>query len=165
MAHEPSCIFCIFGSIADMVAASRNPEHHELYREMVWLEIISAFSFQPDRWLGDIAAPLLTDEMREGLAAAKHKAALRSAVEATVPAHLRYTHDWPTVVPTWEEAVLLAEVRLQVAQIMGLQIGYTEPDAIRGRYLELIEEKARRDEQKARKTAAKPDDVMVSVPK
>ncbi len=28
-----------------------------------------------------------------------------------------------------------------------------------------VEEKARRDEQKAKKIAAKPDDVMVSVPK
>src|SRR5712692_782295 len=61
-----SCIFCIFASIGDMMAACRNPEHHELYREMVWLEIISAFSFQPERWLGDIAPSLLTDEMREG---------------------------------------------------------------------------------------------------
>ena len=145
-----SCIFCILSSLADLVAASRNPEHHELYREMVWLEIISAFSFQPGRWLGDVAPLLLTDEMREGLEAAKHKALQREALEASIPRHLLYTRDWPTAIPTWEEAKLLAEVRLRVAGIMGLHIGYTEPAAIRARYSELFEEKSRRDEEQAK---------------
>jgi hypothetical protein len=75
-----SCIFCILASLADLVAASKNSEHHDLYREMVWLEIISAFSFQPERWLGDIAPHLLPDEMKEGLAEAKRKAQLGISV-------------------------------------------------------------------------------------
>ena len=145
-----SCVFCILASLADLVAASRNPEHYELYREMVWLEIISAFSFQPGRWLGDVATHLLTDEMRQGLEAAKQRALLRDAIEATIPRHLLYTRDWPTAIPTWEEAELLSEVRLQVARIMGVQVGYTQPGAIRARYSELFEERARREGERAR---------------
>ncbi len=119
-------------------------------RELVSLEIISAFSFQPDRWLGEVAIHLLDDQMREGLAAAKRKAELRAAVEAQIPQRLRFTRDWPTVIPTWEEAQLLADVRLQVAAVMGLVIDYTEPAAIQARYRELIEEKARREEKQVK---------------
>jgi 3'-phosphoadenosine 5'-phosphosulfate sulfotransferase (PAPS reductase)/FAD synthetase len=157
-----SCIFCILSSLSDLIAASKNPEHHELYREMVWLEIISAFSFQPERWLGDVATHLLPDEMKEGLTEAKRKAQRRAAIEAKIPAHLLYTRDWPTTIPTWEEAGLLSEIRLQIAQIMGLRIDYTEPHAIQGRYSELIEEKARRDREKAKQIAAKGSKVRAA---
>ncbi|GHP00853.1 hypothetical protein KSF_109000 [Reticulibacter mediterranei] len=150
-----SCIFCILAKLSDLVAATANSAYHDLYREMVMLEIISTFSFQSKRWLGDIAEHLLTDEMRWGLAEAKRKATLREAVEKRIPKHLHYTRHWPTVMPTWEEARLLAEVRCEIAAIMGIEMSYTEPDAIRGRYSELIEEKARRDEEKQRAEARK----------
>jgi len=52
---------------------------------LVWLEIISAFSFQPGNWLGEVAPILLADEMRAGLEAAKQKALLREVVESAIP--------------------------------------------------------------------------------
>jgi 3'-phosphoadenosine 5'-phosphosulfate sulfotransferase (PAPS reductase)/FAD synthetase len=151
--HRVSCVFCILASLADLIAATAIPEHHELYREMVWLEIISAFSFQSRRWLGDLAPHLLTEEMREGLEEAKRKAVLREAIESTIPKHLLFTREWPTAIPTLKEAKLLADVRLQVASIMGLQAHYTEPVAVRERYRELFEEKTRRDEERSKRVA------------
>lgn len=146
-----SCVFCILAKLADLIAATANPQYHDLYREMVALEIVSSFSFQSDQWLGDIAQHLLTEEMRWGLAEAKRKAERRIAIEKRIPKHLHYTRDWPTVIPTWEEAQLLAEVRCEIAEVMEIaDMVYITTDAIRGRYIELIEEKARRDEERKR---------------
>ena len=51
-----SCRFCIMSSLADLRAASCQPETHDLYRRMVDLERRSPFAFQGARWLGDVAA-------------------------------------------------------------------------------------------------------------
>ncbi|GCE32091.1 hypothetical protein KDA_75750 [Dictyobacter alpinus] len=148
-----SCVFCILAKLADLIAATTNPAYHDLYREMVMLEIVSTFSFQSARWLGDVAPHLLSEEMQWGLTEAKRKAALRTAAEKRIPTHLHYTRNWPTAMPTWEEAEMLAAVRCEIAEIMGITIGYTKPDAIRDRYSQLMEEKIRRDEEKARAEA------------
>jgi len=145
-----SCVFCILARFADLVSATKNPDYHEIYRELVWLEIISTYSFQPDQWLGDIAPALLPEDMRDGLARAKGKAKMREAAERRIPGELLYTRNWPTSVPTWDQAALLSEVRQSVAEIMGLSISYTDPEAVRGRYAELFEEKTRRDEELVR---------------
>ena len=115
-----------------------------------------------ERWLGDIAPHLLPDEMKEGLAEAKRKAQQRAAIEAKIPKHLLYTRDWPTTIPTLDEAKLLSEVRLQIAQIMGLRIDYTDPHTIQGRYSELLDEKARRDGEKAKQIVAKGNKVRAA---
>lgn len=88
--------------------------------------------------------------MRDGIAEAKGKAQRRMAAEGRVPKELLYTRNWPTTIPTWDQAALLAEVRQTVAAIMGLSVNYTEPEAVRDRYAELFEERARRDEERAR---------------
>jgi len=64
-----SCALCIFGSLGDLKnGAAQNPA---VYREYVQMEIDTGFSFQPKRWLGDVAPDLLTPEMRVQLEQAK----------------------------------------------------------------------------------------------
>ena len=146
-----SCAFCILGSEADLFAATTCEANQALYREMVSLEILSTFSFQDTRWLGDVAPHLLDDAMRAGLELAKAAAVFREAAEARIPKHLLYTKGWPTVMPTRPEAELLAEVRQAVAEVVGLTVGYTDPDSIIGRYRELMaakpKEKVKDDEE------------------
>ncbi len=151
-----SCAFCTLASLADLIASTTCPDNHAIYRELVAIEIISSFSFQETRWLGDIAPHLLSEDMRAGLEEAKQRSVRRSAVEARIPKHMLYAKGWPTSRPTYDEARLLAEVRVEVAQILGLTIRYTDPDAILDRYDELIEQKRLQDEAKARKLARTP---------
>lgn len=139
-----SCAYCILASFADLVASATNPENHDIYREMVDLEIASAFHFQSETWLGDVAPHLLSEAQQAGLCEARRKAAQRERVEARIPAHLLYTRGWPTLLPTVQEAMLLSEVRQQVAEIMQFPINYREPEAIRQRYGELLARKASR---------------------
>jgi 3'-phosphoadenosine 5'-phosphosulfate sulfotransferase (PAPS reductase)/FAD synthetase len=143
-----SCVFCILSSLADLLASSTCAENHEIYRELVDIEIISTFSFKGDTWLGDIANHLLSEEQRAGLEEAKRRAARRREIEARIPKHLEYTAGWPTVMPSYAEACLLGEVRAAVAAVMILPISYVEPYAILDRFAELIEEKRRKDEAK-----------------
>lgn len=49
-----------------------------------------------------------------------------------------YVKGWPTCMPTTEEARLLASVRRNVADYLGLAVGFTDPDDILGRYAELM---------------------------
>ncbi len=131
------CAYCMLTGLDDLVASATNPENHDIYREMVDLEILSAFSFlQSGRWLGDIVPHPLSAEMLAELKEAKRRAALREQVERRIPAHLHSTKGRPTVMPTQNEAVLLSEVRRSIADIMGLTLNYTDPDAILERYAE-----------------------------
>ncbi len=134
-----SCSFCILGSKSDLLASATREDHQGIYRALVELEIASTFSFQDRQWLGDIAPHLLDEEMRTCLQEAKWRARQREAAEALIPKHLWYSRGWPTVLPTWCEASLLAEVRRRVAEIMGLVIDYTEPNALLERYRQLME--------------------------
>lgn len=136
-----SCAFCVLAKLADLLASSSNPDHHALYREMVDLEILSGFSFQPRIWLADVAPHLLTEELRDALADAKRMAVVRQRAEAQIPDHLLYEKGWPTRLPTWGEAEMLCEVRLQVAAAAGLDgVRFLEPANLIGRYEELMAE-------------------------
>ena len=139
-----SCAFCILGSRADIAASASVPEHADLYREMVALEIASTFSFQAG-WLGDVAPHLLSESTRDALAAAKVRAIQREALEAAIPKHLLYRRGWPEVMPTHAEAKLLCGIRRQVAGLLGIEIGYVDPPALLARYAELMREKDERD--------------------
>jgi 3'-phosphoadenosine 5'-phosphosulfate sulfotransferase (PAPS reductase)/FAD synthetase len=150
-----SCAFCIMATIADLTASASCPDNVAIYREMVDLEIVSTFAFQGSRWLGDVAPHLLTDDQRAGLAAAKLAAAAREAAESRIPEHLLYVKGWPTVMPTAEEAELLAEVRRDVAAALGLVVGYTTGAEVLARYAELMALKA------AKGAAPVDDDVEV----
>jgi len=133
-----SCCFCILGSLHDLIASATCPENHDIYREMVDLEIASSYSFQSDQWLGDVAPHLLTASQIVGLKLAKWRAAHRDSIEQQIPFHLLYKKGWPTVMPTRAEAILLGKIRQRVAEIMQLSIQYTDPDQILERYAELM---------------------------
>lgn len=136
-----SCAFCILGSKHDLLASAGCADNHDIYKEQVGLEIISAFSFQSGKWLGDVAPWLLDASTLVRLEEAKKKAKAREELESTLPRHLLYTKGWPTDVPTLEEAKLLSTVRKGVSAIMDLPIQYAEPDEITERYRELIAKK------------------------
>lgn len=140
-----SCAYCILSGIDDLAASATNPDNHDIYREMVDLEIVSSFSFQGDRWLGDIAPHVLSVRQLVGLKEAKRRAALRGQVEAKIPKHLLYTKGWPTTMPTHQEAVLLSGIRRSIADIMQFSIQYAEADTILERYAELITINASKD--------------------
>lgn len=133
-----SCVFCILASLADLRVSARLPEHHDLYREMVSLEICSSFSFKSDLWLGDVAPHLLDASMQRGLAEAKRRATIREAAEKRIPQHLLYCKGWPTLMPTNEEARRLAEVRCIVADTLDLLINYRDAESVQARYAELM---------------------------
>jgi len=79
-----SCRFCIMSSLADLKAASCQPETHDLYRRMVDLECRSTFAFQGARWLGDVAPHLLDADIRDALMLAKEAARRRVAMERRI---------------------------------------------------------------------------------
>lgn len=133
-----SCAFCVLASGADLQAATTCPDNLALYHELVDLEITSAFSFQSNRWLGDVNPELLSERQQAGLAIAKSIAKERAALEARIPQELLYEKGWPLRVPTLAEARVLAEVRSQVSQLQGLASNYLDACSIRDRYHELI---------------------------
>jgi len=133
-----SCAFCVLASGADLQAATTCPDNLALFHELVDLEISSAFSFQSNRWLGDVNPELLSEQQMAGLAIAKSIAKERAALEARIPEELLYEKGWPLRVPTQAEAQILAEVRIQVSQLQGLTSKYLDACSIRARYQELI---------------------------
>ncbi|CUX23444.1 conserved hypothetical protein [Agrobacterium sp. NCPPB 925] len=139
-----SCRFCIMSSMPDMLAASAQPESHDLYRQMVQLEIDSSFAFQGARWLGDVAPQLLPPEMIKGLALAKNKAALRKDIEARITRPMLYVKGWPTRMLTDDEAALMASVRRQVSDLYGFKSDCLDVPSIHERYAFLLAESARK---------------------
>jgi 3'-phosphoadenosine 5'-phosphosulfate sulfotransferase (PAPS reductase)/FAD synthetase len=137
-----SCVNCIMSSEADLRASSTCPDNHAVTREMVGLEVRSTFAFQGARWLGDVRPEILGDDLRAALADAKERARRRVALEARIPKQLLYTKGWPTVMPTREEAALIAEVRRGVSAILGIEVRCTDADAVLARYAELMAAKA-----------------------
>lgn len=134
-----SCAFCIMSAQADLAAAISCPDNHDLYREMVDLEIRSTFAFQGSAWLGDLAPHLLPAEPMARLKQAKIAAKVRTEAESRLPEHLLYVKGWPVAVPTKEEAEMIGSVRRTVGEALGLTVLYTAPEEIRGRYAELID--------------------------
>lgn len=152
-----SCAFCIMSSIADLLAASSCPDNFDLLRKMVGLEVRSTFAFQGDRWLGDVAPHVLGEDLQLQIAQAKERAAVRQLLEAQVPKHLLYTKGWPTVMPTMQEAQLLAHIRTGVAAAVGLTgMRYTTAEGIHARYAELMAQAKTRDTSATGDEAAAP---------
>ena len=137
-----SCAFCVMSSGADLIASSTCEDNHDLYRIMVDLEIESTFGFQGGRWLADVAPHLLTPAQLAGVARAKVGARLRQEAEALLPPHLLYTKGWPTALPTWGEAQLVADIRQRVAAAVGLRIQRADAGSVMARYSQLLGEAA-----------------------
>jgi 3'-phosphoadenosine 5'-phosphosulfate sulfotransferase (PAPS reductase)/FAD synthetase len=145
-----SCRFCIMSNQADLTAAAAQPESHDLYRRMVALEADSTFAFQGDRWLGDVAPHLLTDELRAGLAKAKANARHRKALESSITDGMLYEKGWPTRMLTDDEADTLARVRADVCGLLGIEGKHLDRASIHARYAELMAENARKVAEKAK---------------
>ena len=141
-ASRVSCAFCIMGSLPDLTISASLAEHLDTYRAMVDLECRSTFSFQSNRWLGDVAPDRLTEELRARLVTAKAAAAQRKAAEASIPDELLFGgKGWPSRMPTNEEAEALARARRAVAAAVALPAQYLTGQAVMGRYAELIAER------------------------
>jgi 3'-phosphoadenosine 5'-phosphosulfate sulfotransferase (PAPS reductase)/FAD synthetase len=149
-----SCAFCIMSAWADLLAASTCEDNRPLYVAMVELEAVSGFGFQGSRWLADVKPNWLSDELRERVARAKAGAQVRVSLEQLLPKHLHYTKGWPTVLPTLDEAALIARVRRGVAEVIGVEAMYLTDVAVRGRYEELMELKAANDSTVLRRRVA-----------
>ncbi|MFC5510994.1 hypothetical protein ACFPOU_07635 [Massilia jejuensis] len=146
-----SCVYCIMSSEADLMASAGCVDNHEVYVELVELEIESTFGFQGNRWLADVAPHLLTPNQRLAVVDAKERALLRQGAEAKIPKHLLYTKGWPTAAISSQDANLLAGVRREVADLLNLKVGYVTGDEVAHRYSELLLEKALKDAAKAEK--------------
>jgi hypothetical protein len=100
-----------------------------------------------------IATHLLRPDQQARLPISKEKAKTRTALEATIPRHLLYKKGWPNFVPTLDEAKLLANVRQQMATVMGLNLNYTTPGLILERYEELLRKKEEKSRIKTRRVS------------
>lgn len=136
-----SCAFCVLSGLHDLRASSNDKRNHSAYHQVVGLEIASAFSFQPSRWLADIRPDLLTREQVAGLERAKEIAQDRREVKACIPKALRFVKGWPTFVPSIEQCALLAEVRQAISSLTGLPAKFTDAHSVRARYEELYAQK------------------------
>ena len=150
-ATRVSCAYCVLARESDLRAGTRNPANIPAYRRTVDLEIVSAFSFQSARWLGDMAPAALTPEQRDGLAIGKARRAARVKLESQLPKELLYVKGWPRFVPDADQCRLIAEMRQGVCALYGFDFPYTTPDAIQARYTALYEAKAAKDAEKASK--------------
>lgn len=138
-ASRISCAYCIMSSEADLLASAGCVDNQDVYVEMVELEAESAFAFQGNRWLGDVAPHLLDVDLRYRLAAAKENAVLRQRIESAIPEHLLYHKGWPTALPTLDEAKLLATVRRHIGTLFAIPVAYTTGDEIIQRYSNLLD--------------------------
>jgi 3'-phosphoadenosine 5'-phosphosulfate sulfotransferase (PAPS reductase)/FAD synthetase len=133
-----SCRFCIMSSLADLKAAAKLAESHDIFRRMVGLEATSSFAFQGNRWLADIAPELLSPELQAGIVAAKETAAKRIQIESAISKEMQFVKGWPTRMLTNDEADTLASVRNQISELFGFQTSYLDRNAIHDRYAQLI---------------------------
>ncbi len=62
----------------------------------------------------------------------------RMRFEARLPRHLLYVKGWPTIVPTREDAEMLASIRRRISALLGIDADYLTGPAVRKRYQELF---------------------------
>ena len=136
-----SCRYCILASAHDLAASASAPDNHAIYRHLVDLEASSTFSFQPGRWLADVAPHLLDAGALARIALAKRDADRRRALEAAMPPGLRYVRGWPPRLPTKTEAAYIAAARTPILARHGLVDRYPTADAVVSRFAELRGEK------------------------
>lgn len=153
-------IFCILGSLSDQQASARCEDNHAIYVELVELEAQSTFAFQGNRWLADLRPDLLPADLASRIAGAKLAAAMRVELEARIPKHLLYVKGWPTVMPTREEANLLADIRIAVAGLVGIDAQHLTGEAVLQRYAYLMSQKAIKDAGGGPAGLEQPEDTM-----
>lgn len=72
-----------------------------------------------------------------GIARAKDGASKRRALEAMMPADLRFIKRWPRI-PTWDEVVLIAQCRAPILARHGLENRFPDAPTVRARFGELL---------------------------
>lgn len=133
-----SCRFCVLASFHDLTASVRAPANLDHYRHLVGIEAASTFSFQPARWLADVAPDALPSDLAAAIDQAKRDAGERRALEASMPPDLRFVKGWPSRVPTLEEAAIITSVRAPILARHRLRILYPTASTVRDRFAELI---------------------------
>jgi len=136
-----SCAFCVLGSLNDLRAAAKAAGNVDLFLELVRMEVDSTFSFQPDRWLADVAPALLTNPLRSAVEQAKRDAAERNRIEGAMPPDLRYVKGWPPRMPDMTEATAIAASRAPILSRHGLENRFPTAGDVRARFAELIAKK------------------------
>jgi 3'-phosphoadenosine 5'-phosphosulfate sulfotransferase (PAPS reductase)/FAD synthetase len=151
-ATRVSCSYCVLAALHDLQAGARCADNRETYRALVQLETRSTFGFQDSRWLADVAPHILDENLLKRVRSSQIAAKRREDIEAQIPPHLLYTKGWPTHVPTASEAQLLAEVRRETAQLVGITAQYLTGPTIQERYVELIAERDAKNGLRATKS-------------
>jgi 3'-phosphoadenosine 5'-phosphosulfate sulfotransferase (PAPS reductase)/FAD synthetase len=113
-ASRMGCSFCVLASLHNLETSSAVPGNRAAFDLLVDLEIASHFSFQPNRWLADVAPALLGARRLARLAHAKASAERRRQLEAGLPDGLRFQRGWPPRIPTRIEAATIAAVRVEI---------------------------------------------------
>ena len=133
-----SCRFCVLQSLGDAQASASAPANRPALLHLVGLEATSTFSFQPARWLADVAPRHIPGNLRNRISLAKADAAERRRLEAAMPPDLRYVKGWPPRIPTIEEAGIIAASRAPILSRHGLADLYPNAGAVRDRFSDLI---------------------------
>jgi 3'-phosphoadenosine 5'-phosphosulfate sulfotransferase (PAPS reductase)/FAD synthetase len=133
-----SCAFCVLASRRDLAAAAGADSNCYLYTELVALEARSSFSFQPTKWLADVAPHLLQPSLLRDVEGAKIQSFERRRLEKMMPPDLRYVRGWPPRLPTWEEAYEIAQARRPILDWHDLRDLYPTPAAIIDRFSDLM---------------------------
>ncbi len=139
-----SCAFCVLGSARDLAASADAPDNVYLYRHLVAIELDSTFSFQPQRWLADVAPQLLSAARLREVARVKMRSHERRTLEAAMPPDLRYVKGWPPRMPSLAEAALIAKARAPILAHHGLADHFPDAAAVQARFAELLAVKAER---------------------
>jgi 3'-phosphoadenosine 5'-phosphosulfate sulfotransferase (PAPS reductase)/FAD synthetase len=154
-----SCAYCVLGSLNDLTVSAAAEQNQDLYRLQVGMEASYGFSFQPTRWLGDIAPRLLDAELSAALASAKALATERRAIEASIPAAMRFRKNELPVIPDHGMATLMSGIRHEVARLHGMELAVTDAGGIIDKTVEIrrrmIEAEERRQAREARRTSGK----------
>ncbi len=137
-----SCAYCVLASEHDLKASASCTNNVPVYQHLVGMECGSTFSFQPNRWLGDVEPRLLTEGLRADLARAKSKAQIRRDLEAQLPKELGYAKAWPPRLPTLDEAESILKARTAILAQHGLDNRYSDAGAIISRFADLIASRA-----------------------
>lgn len=137
-----SCAYCVLASEHDLKASASCTGNEPVYRHLVGIEAGSTFSFQPNRWLADVAPHLLTQDLVDRISAGKTAALRRRALEAGLPKELGYAKVWPARVPDRNEATQIASVRAEMLAQHGLANRYPDAAAVIERFAELIAARA-----------------------
>lgn len=132
-----SCAHCVLASAADARKSIDSGQNEASLNEIVELEITSTFSFQPTRWLSDLAPATSYPDLTSALATAKSLGTERKTLESQLPSDLRFTRGWPPRVPDMDEAKTIAMAREVILAHHNLPNLYPTPAAVTDRFARL----------------------------